>query len=216
VAIRSVVFDVGETLVDETRMWGEWADWLGVTRLTFFAALGAVIAARQHHHRVFGLVRPGIDLAREREARQAQGGLTRIESRDLYPDAVPTLKRLRTAGLSIGLAGNQPAEAEAQIRALGLAVDFVASSARWGVEKPDPEFFKRIVAESGVAPSQIAYVGDRLDNDVLPAVTLGMIGVFVRRGPWGVIHATWPEVARASLRLESLEELPGALASIPH
>jgi HAD superfamily hydrolase (TIGR01549 family) len=213
-AIRLVVFDVGETLVDESRMWGEWADWLGVTRLTFFAALGAVIAAKQHHHQVFALVRPGTDLASERAARQAQGGLTRIESRDLYPDAVPTLQRLRTDGLSIGLAGNQPEDAEVEIRALGLAVDFVASSARWGVEKPDPEFFKRIIVESGVTPSQIAYVGDRLDNDVLPAVDLGMIGVFVRRGPWGVIHATWPDVARASLRLESLEELPEALASI--
>jgi HAD superfamily hydrolase (TIGR01549 family) len=213
-AIRLVVFDVGETLVDESRMWGEWADWLGVTRLTFFAALGAVIAARQHHHQVFALVRPGIDLAREREARRAQRGMTRIESRDLYPDAVPTLKRLRAAGLSIGLAGNQPADAETEIRALGLAVDFVGSSARWGVEKPDPEFFKRIVAESGVAPGQIAYVGDRLDNDVLPAVDQGMVGVFVRRGPWGVIHATWPEVARADLRLESLEELPEALAGM--
>ena len=213
-AIRLVVFDIGETLVDESRMWGEWADWLGVTRLTFFAALGAVIAAKHHHHQVYALVRPGIDLAREREARRVQGGLSRIESRDLYPDAVPTLKRLRAAGLSIGLAGNRPAEAEAEIRALGLAVDFAASSARWGVEKPDPAFFKRIVVESGVPPSQIAYVGDRLDNDVLPAVDLGMVGVFVRRGPWGVIHATWPEAARASLRLENLEELPEALASV--
>jgi FMN phosphatase YigB (HAD superfamily) len=102
---------------------------------------------------------------------------------------------------------------------LGLAVDFIASSARWGVEKPDPAFFRRIVVESGVAPNQIAYVGDRLDNDVndvLPAIAMGMTGVFVRRGPWGVIHATWPEVARADLRLENLEELPEALARIPN
>ena len=42
--IHTVFFDVGETLLDETRIWGAWADWLGVTRLTFFAALGAVIA----------------------------------------------------------------------------------------------------------------------------------------------------------------------------
>lgn len=212
--IRLVAFDVGETLVDESRMWGEWADWLGVTRLTFFAALGAVIAARQHHHQVFALLRPGIDFSREREARQVQGGLTRIESRDLYPDAAPTLKRLRAAGLLIALAGNQPAAAEAEIRALGLAVDFVASSARWAVEKPDLAFFQRLAAESGVALHQIAYVGDRLDNDVLPAVASGMVGVFLRRGPWGVIHATWPEVDRASLRLESLDELPEALAGI--
>lgn len=213
-AIRLIVFDIGETLVDESRMWGEWADWLGVTRLTFFAALGAVIAAKQHHHRVFELVRPGIDLAREREARRAHGGLTRIERCDLYPDAVPVLTRLRAAGLLIWLAGNQPADAEAQIRALGLSIDFVASSARWGVAKPDPAFFQRIIAKSGVAPNEIAYVGDRLDNDVLPAIAAGMSGVFVRRGPWGVIHAAWPEVARADLRVENLEELPEALADL--
>jgi HAD superfamily hydrolase (TIGR01549 family) len=213
-AIRAVVFDVGETLIDESRLWGEWADWLGITRLTFFAALGAVIAAKRHHREVFELLRPGIDLARERQARQAQGRLTRIEERDLYPDAVPTLARLRKAGYAIGLAGNQSIEFETEIRALGLAVDLVASSARWGVEKPDPAFFRRIVVETGVEPGEIAYVGDRLDNDVLPAVAMGMTGVFLRRGPWGTIHATWPEVDRAHLRLASLADLPAALASI--
>ena len=207
--VRLIVFDVGETLIDESRMWGEWADWLGVTRLAFFAALGAVIGARKHHREVYELVRPGIDIARERAARGT--AITRIEARDLYPDAAPCLTRLRSAGYRIGLAGNQPADAEAQIRALGLAVDFVASSARWGVEKPDPVFFRRIVEESGVPPGQIAYVGDRLDNDVLPAVDAGMVGVFLRRGPWGVIHAAWPEVARAHLRLETLDELPATL-----
>jgi HAD superfamily hydrolase (TIGR01549 family) len=210
-AIRLIVFDVGETLVDESRMWGGWADWLGVTRLTFFAALGAVIAARKHHSEVYALVRPGIDVARERQAREAQGTMIRVESRDLYPDAVPTLTRLRAMGLRIGLAGNQPADAETQIRDLGFAVDFVASSARWGVEKPDPAFFRRIVTESGIEPAEIAYVGDRLDNDLLPAVAAGMFGVFLRRGPWGVIHASWPEVARAHLRLDTLGELPEAL-----
>jgi HAD superfamily hydrolase (TIGR01549 family) len=210
-AIRLAVFDVGETLVDESRMWGEWADWLEVTRLTFFAALGAVIADRQHHREVYALVRPGIDITHERQVREAQGVMTRIEARDLYPDAVPVLTRLREMGFRIGLAGNQPADAEVQIRALGLAVDFVASSTRWEVEKPYPAFFQRIVAESGVQPGEIAYIGDRLDNDVLPAVSAGMFGVFIRRGPWGVIHASWPEVAQAHLRLENLEELPEAL-----
>ena len=33
--IRAVVFDVGECLVDETREYGTWADWLGVPRHTF-------------------------------------------------------------------------------------------------------------------------------------------------------------------------------------
>jgi hypothetical protein len=122
-AIRLAVVDIGETLVDESRMCGEWADWLGMTRLTFFAAPGAVFAAKQHHHQVFGLVRAGIDLLREREARRSHGALACIERHDLYTDAVPTLTRLRAAGLLVGLAGNPPTEAEAEIRALGLSVD---------------------------------------------------------------------------------------------
>jgi len=58
-AQRWVVFDLGETLVDETENWGGWADYLAVPRLTFFAALGAVIAARRPHTDVFELFRPG-------------------------------------------------------------------------------------------------------------------------------------------------------------
>ena len=42
--IRAVVFDVGETLVDESREYGSWADWLGVPRHTFSSVFGAVIA----------------------------------------------------------------------------------------------------------------------------------------------------------------------------
>jgi len=56
-AQRWVVFDLGETLVDETENWGRWADYLAVPRLTFFAALGAVIAARRPHTDVFELFR---------------------------------------------------------------------------------------------------------------------------------------------------------------
>lgn len=43
--LRAVVFDVGETLIDETREYGTWADWLGVRRHTFVSVFGAVIAS---------------------------------------------------------------------------------------------------------------------------------------------------------------------------
>ena len=42
--IKAVVFDVGETLVDETREYGTWAEWLGVPPHAFSAVFGAVIA----------------------------------------------------------------------------------------------------------------------------------------------------------------------------
>ena len=67
-ALEAVVFDLGETLVDETCIWGPWADWLGVPRLTFFGVLGGVIARGEDHSRVFEYIRPGFDRAAAREA----------------------------------------------------------------------------------------------------------------------------------------------------
>ncbi|HVN00568.1 MAG TPA: HAD family hydrolase [Caulobacteraceae bacterium] len=212
--IRVVVFDVGETLVDETRHWGEWADWLCVPRLSFFAALGTVIERGWHHRRVFELVRPGLDVEAEQRRRIEAGWTHRFEPGDFYPDALPCLAALRAAGFRVGLAGNQPETAEAALAAAEAPADFIASSARWGVEKPDPDFFAQVVAAAGAPPGAIAYVGDRLDNDVLPAKAAGMLAVFLRRGPWGLAHAGRAEVAQADLRLESLDGLAGRLAAI--
>lgn len=208
--IQAVVFDVGETLVDETRHWGEWADWLAVPQLTFFAALGGVIARGEHHHRVFDLVRPGIDIDTEIRRRAAAGWIYHLEPGDFYPDALPCLARLRASGFRIGVAGNQPEASEAALAAVGIEADFIASSARWGVEKPSPAFFDRVVQAAGVPTNAIAYVGDRLDNDVLPAKHAGMCAVFIRRGPWGVLQADSAEATQADLRLESLAALPDA------
>ena len=71
--IDAVVFDVGETLVDETREYGTWADWLGVPRHTFSAVFGAVIALGMDYRDAFQYFRPGFSLDAER-ARRADAG----------------------------------------------------------------------------------------------------------------------------------------------
>jgi HAD superfamily hydrolase (TIGR01549 family) len=211
-AVRAVVFDIGETLVNETRLWESWADWLGITRLTFLAVLGAVIERGGDHREVFQIFRPGMDLPSEQEARRRAGIPDTFGAKDLYPDTRPALEALHKAGLTLGIAGNQPAEAEAIILALGLPVDLVASSAGWGVNKPSPEFFARIGRELALDPADILYAGDRLDNDVLPARRAGMQAALVRRGPWGWIHSERQEAAEAHLRIDSLMELVPILA----
>ncbi len=194
--VGAVVFDVGETLVDETRAWSAHADAAGVTRLTLFAALGALIERGADHRGVWELL-----------SRQPPSDRCPIEAEDLYPDAVPCLRRLASAGYTIGLAGNQPVEAEAALASLGLPVSFVASSAGWGVEKPSPAFFDLVAEAAGRPAGAVAYVGDRLDNDVIPARQAGMWTVFVRRGPWGHLHARLPEVRQADARIETLDDL---------
>jgi len=205
--IRAVFFDVGETLVSESRLYAEWADWLGVPALTFMGVLGGVIERREHHLRAFELLRPGFDLTAQEAAREAAGRPNAFDARDLYPDARPCLERLRAAGYVVGVAGNQPARAAASIERLGLPLDFLCTSEGWGVEKPSPAFFTSVAEAAGLPPAEIAYVGDRVDNDVVPAADAGMVAVFLRRGPWGLLQASWPEADRAHARIDSLDEL---------
>jgi FMN phosphatase YigB (HAD superfamily) len=194
-ALRAVVFDVGETLVDETAMWERAADSAGVPRFTLMGVLGGLVARGEHHSRVWEI------LSIEQPASS-----WRLE--DFYADAVPCLARLTAAGLLVGAAGNTPADVDVILRE---HVAFVGSSGRWGVEKPAAEFFERIVDEAGVAAAEIAYVGDRVDNDVVPAMAAGMVAVHIRRGPWGHLHVPPSE----AIRVSSLDELPDALASLP-
>jgi FMN phosphatase YigB (HAD superfamily) len=214
-AVSVVFFDVGETLVDETRMWGEWADWLRVPRLTFFAVLGALIERGASHRHVFEHFRPGFDLEAARRERAGAGNPdVSVKPEDFYADALPCLRELKTRGYRIGLAGNQPAEVEEELRHCGVTADFVGSSASWGVEKPDPEFFRRIITTAGVKAGEIAYVGDRLDNDVIPAAQAGLVAVFLRRGPWGLIQPGRLDAGNPALIMNSLSKLPEALAGV--
>jgi len=210
--LAAVFFDVGETLVDETEPWGSWADWLGVPRLTFFAALGAVVARGGDHRDVFRLARPDLEYAEAARRRgTAESGFGVC---DLYPDAGPCLRAVRELGYRVGIAANQPARAADTLRASGLPFEWLLISEIEGLHKPDPAFFELIVRRSGLPASSIAYVGDRVDNDVVPAAAAGMVAVHVRRGPWGVIHAELPGIERAALRLTALAELPARLREL--
>ncbi len=203
--IRCVVFDVGETLVDETPMWTALAQQLDLTPFTLFGVVGALIATGEDHHDLWDVV--GVD----RPAAGVDPSLC-----DLYPDALECVATVRKAGLTVGVAGNQPAAIEQVLSAGGLQADFVASSAVWGVAKPDPAFFVRLMSEASVPAESILYVGDRLDNDVLPARAAGMRTVFIRRGPWGYLHALKAEAALADLRVDSLQELTALLSATPN
>jgi FMN phosphatase YigB (HAD superfamily) len=135
---------------------------------------------------------------------RAEGATTFVFAEpDLHTDALPCLEALRERGLRLGAAGNMYAHHEDFLRS---HVDFVGSSERWGVEKPDAAFFGHVVQEAGAPPAEILYVGDRVDNDVLPALEAGMQAVRVRRGE----HAR-VESPAGVLTIGSLDELPGVL-----
>lgn len=212
--IRAVVFDVGETLVDETREYGTWADWLGVPRHTFVSVFGATIAEGKDYREAFQVFRPGFNLAEEREARAQAGHPETYGEEDLYPDVRAALSKLREQGVWVGIVGNQTLRSGRILRSLDLPTDFIATSDDWGIEKPKVAFFEKVVEVSPAVANEIVYVGDRLDNDIAPAKAAGMRTAFIQRGPWGWIQRDYPEVAKLSdWKIRDLNELPKIVAA---
>jgi FMN phosphatase YigB (HAD superfamily) len=161
-ALSVVVFDVGETLVDELTTYERW---------------------------------------------EAEGANEYVfAERDLHADALPCLAALRARGLRLGAAGNMYAVHEDFLRP---HVDFVGSSERWGVEKPDAGFFDHVVEAAGVPAGEILYVGDRVDKDVVPALAAGLHAVRIRRGAHAEV-----ESPPGTVTIGSLDELSEALARV--
>ena len=130
--------------------------------------------------------------------------VTPFEEGDFYPDALPCLETLRGGGYVVGVVGNTGTQAEALVRPFA---DVVGSSEGWGVQKPEPAFFSRLAQEADAAQEEIAYVGDRVDNDIEPALRAGMVAVHIRRGPWGWLQQPPAE----AIRVTGLAEVPEAI-----
>ncbi len=181
---RWVCLDIGETLIDETRVWSTWASVLEVTPLTLMGAIGVSIASG-------GSFAEALDRftddwrTRHEEYDAAFGG---FQPGDLYPDALPSLAAFAEAGLGVAIIGNQPSRRTAELRALGVAPDVMVMSDELGHQKPEQAFFlAALAAMGGPDPADVTYVGDRVDNDVIPARAAGLRAVHLRRGPWGIL-----------------------------
>ena len=212
-----VLFDVGYCLLDESARLARALDWLAAALAARGRPLGAdrLDAAYREACRAPSPGEPSLLI-------QALRGLgvptddAQAVRRELpwdraplepYPDALPALRRLRAAGLRIGVLANQPASAAADLARAGVTalVDGVWLSGAVGLAKPDPRLF-RLALDAWAAPApRVAYVGDRPDNDVAPAKALGMVTVRVRTGP----HADQPargEAEAATMEAATLTE----------
>lgn len=206
--IATIVLDVGETITRDDRYWALWADWMAIPRHTLSALVGAVVARGLDNSEALRLAQPGIDIEAERAAREAGGFGETLEESDLYEDVRPALAALRELGVRVVIAGNQTSRAAELLRALDLPADLIATSGEWGVAKPQPEFFQRVLEVAQGAPHETVYVGDHPANDVYPAKEAGLKVAHIRRGPWGHLWADDPEVvAAADWRVDSLLQL---------
>jgi len=128
-----------------------------------------------------------------------------------YPDVRPVLTTLteQHRHLRLGVLTNGDADQQRKkLRRLALATDLpeVIASSEAGAAKPAPEIFHRGCARLRLAPTGVAYVGDRRDTDAVAATNAGLHGIWLNRA--GDPAPPEPTVIR------TLQELPDLLTKL--
>ena len=102
---------------------------------------------------------------------------------ELYPDALPVLKKLKDEGLRVGLVSNATAKTRRTIEATGLAdiLDPIIISAEVKCLKPNPKIFRIALEAARARPEEAIHVGDIFESDVAGARNAGMEGILIDR-----------------------------------
>ena len=61
-------------------------------------------------------------------------------------------------------------------------IDLVVASAEEGVSKPDRRIFEIALQRASCRPESAVMIGDRIDNDIVPAKKMGMKTVWIKQG----------------------------------
>ncbi|WP_242846550.1 HAD family hydrolase [Butyrivibrio sp. LB2008] len=61
-------------------------------------------------------------------------------------------------------------------------IDLIIASAEEGVEKPDKRIFNIALSKASCIPENAVMIGDRIDNDIVPAKELGMKTIWIKQG----------------------------------
>ena len=174
--IKWIFFDVGSTLIDESEAYDHRVrEMIADTSITFKEFADVRIA----------LARQGLD---GNSAAIKHFGLTKTpwysEDEVPYSDAQSTLAALVDKGYKLGIIANQKLGTEERLESWGLRPYFevIAASAEIGYVKPNKEIFEKAFELAKCTADESIMVGDRLDNDIIPAKALGMKTVWVKNG----------------------------------
>jgi len=86
--------------------------------------------------------------------------------------------------LKVGIAGQYGSDLLDLLDGEGILRHFTYTFTQddFDITKPDPRYLERIAEACGVQPVECIMVGDRVDNDIIPAKQVGMKTVLVRGG----------------------------------
>jgi HAD superfamily hydrolase (TIGR01509 family) len=112
----------------------------------------------------------------------------------------------------LGLAANASAGVREALEPHGLLRFFRSTEVSGDLDfgKPDPRFFLHILANLDARPEEAIMIGDRLDNDIIPARGLGMKTILFRTGPYSILAPRTPDEV-PDAEVQTMQELGEAL-----
>jgi HAD superfamily hydrolase (TIGR01509 family) len=183
-----IFFDLGSTLIDESVPLAERIAKLSrefelaghrVSTEEIFAALE--VAWAEFSPRI---VERAVEiLGVEADPASLAAGKWRKDLERPYPPVSGLLESLANR-YRLGVVANQSLGTAGRLESYGLLgyFDVVVASAEEGISKPDAAMFERALERAGVDAASAMMVGDRIDNDVVPAKALGLRTVRVLQG----------------------------------
>jgi putative hydrolase of the HAD superfamily len=108
---------------------------------------------------------------------------TQPEQYQLFDDVKSNLERLRGMGLRLGIISNFAPTLKGILEHKGILhyFDPVIVSTEVGLEKPNPDIFRLALAEAGLPPQDVLYVGDHDQNDIWAPQQAGIDAVKIKR-----------------------------------
>ena len=197
--IKWLFFDIGSTLVDES--------------IAYRKRIETTVADTDISYDEF--YRKMVEISKQNQdaynSAVAVYGLNKVpwnsDDEIVYPEAEECLREL-SKRYKIGIIANQNPGSRERLEKMGLLkyIDLVVASAEEGVAKPDLRIFRIALERAACKPGEAVMVGDRIDNDIIPAKKIGMKTVWIRQG-FGKYYVPDPAAEKPDRTVNSLNEL---------
>ncbi|MBP5603376.1 MAG: HAD family hydrolase [Treponema sp.] len=203
--MKVLFFDVGYTLVNEDSVWEkrcheqaetDEAKKLGLTADDIYHEIEIASVSRKPQFRTV------IDKFCFKEVAPY-----RTELEELYEEA-PAVIKVLAQKYELGIIANQLDGLKERLEAFGLLKYFKYIISSWDVQvmKPDIRIFEYALAKANCKPQNACMIGDRLDNDILPAKSLGMKTVWIKRG-FGALQKPLSKSEEPDYTINNLSQL---------
>ena len=173
--IKWIFFDIGSTLVDESVAYQNRIErTITGTNVTYDDFYNKMVEISKYNQSGYN---------KALEAYGLKMAPWNSDDEFVYPEAKNCLSEL-SKHYKIGIIANQNLGSEERLEKFGLLkyIDLVIASAEEGVAKPDLRIFQIALDRANCKPEEAVMVGDRIDNDIIPANKIGMTTVWIKHG----------------------------------